>query len=95
MFPVAELEYVDDCWVTAWRSVVGPHEDRSRGEGHPISMDANSDLFTQSVEDDNESVEQWQCVRRRMMQPPPKQRTTITQLYQAYEEATGTSLGCD
>jgi hypothetical protein len=44
---------------------------------------------------DMDHAEQWECVRRRLRRAPAKRRPTRRDLYQAYEEATGTPLGCD
>jgi hypothetical protein len=78
--PDAELSWLVD-WVvaTTQRLVEGPAPD-----GRKAMLDADSD-----------ADEQWQVLRRRLRRPPPKPGTTIRELYQAYEEVTGTSLGCD
>lgn len=39
--------------------------------------------------------EQWQWLRRRLHRQPPQRRALVTQMIQAYEEATGTTIGCD
>jgi hypothetical protein len=39
--------------------------------------------------------DQWECVRRRFATRPPEKHHCITDLCQAYEEATGMCLGCD
>jgi hypothetical protein len=47
------------------------------------------------LDDGWESVEQWEQLRRRLYPQPSRRRTTITELYQSYEESTHTFLGCD
>src|SRR6516164_5407517 len=59
-------------------------------EGCSRPTDFLSDLFAQARRDAGQMDEQWECVRRRLHRPAPKPRTTIRELYQAYEEATGT-----
>jgi hypothetical protein len=62
----------------------------------PARQRAGQDVDDEAIRDaDRESVEQWEQLRRHLRRPPPPRRTTIRELYQAYEEATGTSLGCD
>jgi hypothetical protein len=54
-----------------------------------------SNLLTQAVEEAGGPAEQWQVLHRRLNRPAAKPGATITQLYLAYEEATGTMIGCD
>jgi hypothetical protein len=42
-----------------------------------------------------EAAEQWERLRLRLAPPPARRGPNLTKLYQAYEEATGTCLGCD
>jgi hypothetical protein len=42
-----------------------------------------------------EEAEQWEQLRRRLARPPLRHGPDLAKLYQAYEEATGTCLGCD
>jgi hypothetical protein len=58
-------------------------------------MDFLQDLLAQAVNEAGAMDEQWECVRRRLHRPAPKPGATIRELYQAYEEATGTVIGCD
>jgi hypothetical protein len=51
--------------------------------------------LTRAVEDPGEEAEQWERLRRRLARLPARRGATATQLIQAYEEATGTCLGCD
>jgi hypothetical protein len=53
-------------------------------------------LLTPDVKDAEDPQEQWWWLRRRLRRPPPRPAApTVRELYQAYEEATGTVLGCD
>jgi hypothetical protein len=85
-------------WVvtTTQRLVEGPAVAGRACEDCTRPIDFLTDLLAEAVEDaDRESIEQWQQLRRRLRRPPGPRRTTIRELYQAYEEATGTVLGCD
>jgi len=42
-----------------------------------------------------EAAEQWERRRRRLAPPPARRVPDLAKLYQAYEEATGTCVGCD
>jgi hypothetical protein len=42
-----------------------------------------------------EEAEQWERLRRRLARPPARRGPNLAKLYQTYEEATGTCLGCD
>ena len=53
------------------------------------------DLLTQAAEGADDADEQWRCLRWRLRRPPPPRGPTIRELQQAYEEGTGTLLGCD
>ena len=43
----------------------------------------------------DEGQEQWERVRRRLAPRPQAKRLCIADLCRAYEEATGTWIGCD
>ncbi len=47
------------------------------------------------VEGEDETQEQWEVLRRRLSPPPQRQRVPVAEMYRAYEEATGTLVGCD
>jgi hypothetical protein len=82
MFLKAELgEPADEIWC----------EDAASRYTRPVPLD----LLTQAAEGDDDADEQWRCLRRRLRRPPRQRGPTIRELQQAYEEATGTSLGCD
>ena len=46
-------------------------------------------------EDAGRSDEQWNWLHRRLRRQAPRRRALVTQLVQAYEVATGTTIGCD
>jgi hypothetical protein len=43
----------------------------------------------------DERQEQWECLRRYLSHPPMENQIKRAELYRAYEEATGTLIGCD
>jgi hypothetical protein len=51
--------------------------------------------YGESGRDLTEPLDQWEWVHRRLYHPVAAQKVSITQIYQAYERATGTLLGCD
>jgi hypothetical protein len=64
-------------------------------EGCSRPSDFLAELFAQVVKDSGQTDEQWECCRRRAHRSTPKRGKTIRELYQAYEETTGTVIGCD
>jgi hypothetical protein len=48
-----------------------------------------------SEEDAGGPDEQWDWLRRCLRQQPPQRRALVAQLVQAYEAATGSTVGCD
>jgi len=74
--------------LAAWRRSAAPRRDPLR------PTETLRHLLTPDVcEADVE--EQWRWLRRLLHRPPPTPGPTIRELYQAYEEAAGTVLGCD
>lgn len=43
----------------------------------------------------DENREQWDCLRRRLRPRPVEHKINLAEVYQAYEEASGTLIGCD
>jgi hypothetical protein len=92
-----ELPGPGDWIVTATRRLVeGPAGDGRACDDCTRPMDFLVDLLGEAVRDaEREPEEQWQQLRRRLRRPRPPRKATIRELYQAYEEATGTVIGCD
>jgi hypothetical protein len=47
------------------------------------------------AEETGEDLEQWERLRRRWAPRPQDEAPHIADLWRAYEEATGTRIGCD
>jgi len=69
---------------------------RERPHDAPVLVDCSvkASPATQPAEDVSDADEQWSCLHRRLRHPPQR-RALVTQLYQAYEEATETTIRCD
>jgi hypothetical protein len=65
------------------------------GSNCPCPMDYLSVLVVQAVESAEGRLEQWQYVRNRLRDAPKPSKVHVSELYAAYEAATGTCLGCD
>jgi hypothetical protein len=63
----------------------------------PCPMDYLSVLVVGAVENVAARSEQWDCVRRRLCvcQRPKADQVPVAEWCRAYEEATGTCIGCD
>jgi hypothetical protein len=48
-----------------------------------------------SAEGVDEWCEEWERLHQRLAPRPPEKRLSIADICQAYEEATGTCVGCD
>jgi hypothetical protein len=48
-----------------------------------------------TAEAPDERQEQWECLHRYLGHRPMEHKVRLTELYRAYEEATGTLIGCD
>jgi len=46
-------------------------------------------------EDAGGADEEWHWLHRRLHRQPPQRKALVTQMIQAYEEATGATIGCD
>jgi hypothetical protein len=43
----------------------------------------------------NQNLELWKRLRRRWADRPPDKRPSLADIFRAYEEATGSRIGCD
>jgi hypothetical protein len=62
--------------------------------GFTRPVQAVSSQGAESGRDADEAREQWEWLRRRLRRSSPPRRIPA-ELYRAYEESTGTYLGCD
>jgi hypothetical protein len=61
----------------------------------PCPMEYLAVLVVQAIEAVDERRERWESLRRRLSRSPEPKKVPIAEMYRAYEEATGTCLGCD
>jgi hypothetical protein len=61
----------------------------------PCPMEYLAVLVTQAIEDVDDRRERWEWLRRRLSRPSGIKKVPVTAMYRAYEEATGTCIGCD
>jgi hypothetical protein len=52
-------------------------------------------VFVRMTESADEWTEQWDLLRRRLARQPRKEKVPVAEMIRAYEEATGTCVGCD
>lgn len=74
---------------TEWKDYQGEICDRVLG-GCPRWVWAGPSLV--GVDDHRE---QWECLRRRLAHLPRPAKVPVAEMIRAYEEATGTWIGCD
>jgi hypothetical protein len=65
------------------------------GADCPCPMAYLAVLIAEAMETSSERLEQWERLRRRLPRPPANPRVPVAEIQRAYEEATGTCLGCD